>query len=1645
MAAPKSFGTQPLRRHTATSLGSANPNDHHACVTTTEAELAPLVLRGDFQVCVLGPLELRYEGRLVEVTGVARNLLALLARTPGQVVPLASIASGLWGELIPEAAEKAVAAYVARLHKALDLGADGVDPATVVVGNDSGYLLAIDPSHVDVTDFERLVVEGQRALTVGQPALAVTRLDTALRMWRGNAYSDLGGQPFARTEAARLAHLRLCAIESRVDALLALAAPSAPPELADELWTLVGNHPNRERLWTQLVTVLHRLGRRADALAAFQQARTRLAEDFGVEPGAELRAAERGVLDGDPALDGRPLTPAVLPEALSSRVTECVGRDEELAWLDSALDTAAVRRGQARLIIGTAGIGKTRLVVELAHRAAQRGVTVRYGQRAGCMEALVAAPDRLTLVILDDLDEAGREEQSRVISFIRATTSRAALTVVTATDVVRVGELGALPKLVLTPLGDRAVADIVRHYAPGTTEATAVTAMANARGVPVRLHRTASEWAFARAGRRIDRAVADAAEPQRWLAAVREEVVAGVMDLEHVRTKARVLRRNARDVAACPYPGLVRFDRGDADVFHGRESLVAELIARLVAMPLLAVVGPSGSGKSSVVRAGLLPALAAGVLPESGLRPQVIVTPSTAGDLSDHLSPSREAAPVLVVDQFEEVFTALDSARRATFVAMLVSAARAGRATVVLTLRSDHYARCSDFPALSHLVTANTVLVPPLTPEEVRRAVQRPAALAGLSIEDGLVDLIVAEARTVADGRPGMISLPHLAALLRRMWEHRSGRTLTVASYRDSGGIAGAVEAAAEAAFAGLASDTERDAARRMLIRLADINPEPGPVAAPVDRAGLESSGGPNAAAVLDALVAKRVVAVSEVGVQVAHQTVVTHWPRLHAWLEDESVGRQLRARLTPAASSWAASGGGRQSLYQGAHLAATQAWAAEHPSEVSGVERAFLAASQDATRIVDVRRGASVRRLRQLLAVSCLVLAVAVAGAVVTLTRQHRAGVASVGTDAARLTALSLAEPDPRQAVLLGLAAIALEDSPTARGAVLNALLRTPDLVAVNTVEGRATAIALSPDAGTVAVAAEAGPILLWDATTLRETGRLDLPGHQPVRDLEFTPDGRRLVSWGGPTAWADSRSQPPAIVVWDLAAKAPISTPFGEAHIEAGGGLLADGVTLVVNQRDADGTVAPVAWNIDSRTPSTAYALPTADASRVVVTPDGRHVLALTPTGALVIDASTGASRPIEDVTGPAELSPSGDTLIAADGVAVAVWEAGMGRRRSTARGLASPVVGLAFAADGKAFAAGGADGSVLVWDAATARVSRQWRLPSGPARVLRFAADGRTLLAGGGDGTVYALDLTGRRGLAGRLGAPVSAEFAFVSAGTAAGQFIYRDAEGVHVHDSVAGRDVGRTVEVGPAVRLAAAGEYLAGVLPAGGGQVWDLRTGTKVADLPIAGGGAGWSVAIDAAGQRVAIGERSSAGSGVVKVFSLRTGAPTGPTFSVPRLGAGLAFSPDGRLLAAGIAGEDDTTTTGHVRVWSVADSAEAALLAVPSAGAEAIAFSPDGRWLAAGPVLFDAAAWTPVVQLPSGQTGDAGGLAALAFGPDPSGALALLLASTDGVLLRADPDPATWLGQACAYIGRDLTLTQWQTYLPDRPYRQVCPA
>ncbi len=1350
-------------------------------MTTTHDAPAATASAVEWHLNVLGPVELCLDGRPVAVTGPARTLLAILSRAPGQWVSVETAILAFWGGSPPDAAEKRIAEYAARLAKALAPAGD--DTASILTIEPTGLRLGIDHSNVDLTRFERLSAEGRRALSLGQPVLAVDRLNAALQLWRGDPYAGQT-EAFARAESSRLAELRLAALESRVDAQLAASAPGVPPALLAELQALVAEHPHRERLWVQLMTVFHRLGRDGDAIATNRQARARLLE-LGVSTGAELRAAERAIVANDPALSGTLVAPTPVPTELASTLPACVGRDEELAWLDAALDMAIARRGQARLIIGGQGIGKTRLVAEVARRAAARGVHIRYA-RERAEPALVAEPDRPSLVIVDDLDRGPREDLPRVLSFIRTTIDRPVLTLLTARNPVRVGELAGLPRLVLTTLDDQAIADIVRVYAPNTTDATAVAAMVNAGGVPARIHRAASEWAFARAGRRIDRAVADAAEPRRWTTSIREEIVAGVTELEHVRVQARVLRPTTREAPARPYKGLERYEASDADIFYGRERLVADLVARLVQAPLLAVVGPSGSGKSSVLRAGLVPALAAGVLPGSAQWRPTVVTPSTAGDLRTRLAANRVASTaespagpagqaedgesasgpggardLLVIDQFEEAFAQLDGDRRQAFLATVADLAGSDRAAVVIALRSDYYAQCAENASLSSLVTANTILVPTLSTEEARRAVERPAAAARLSLEDGLVDLLIEEMRDPA------LALSHLSAALLVLWQGRSGQALTIEALRASGGLAGAVAALAEPAYAALTMDADRRVFRQILVHLADPAVGHGPVGRRVPTAELERLAGGSFGA-LAMLERHGLLRFDGDVAEVVHETLFTHWPRLRGWLAEDAAERHHRTLIGAAASAWAAAGGPPDQLYRGAHLIVALDRAEKHPGELTGPERAFLTASHTAALAEEQRRRHSVARLRQFLAAAVLAVVVAVTGGVIAVIDQQRAGSASRAADARRLAAEALVEPDLRLAALLAVAATKLEDTPQIQAGVRSVLLRSPSVVAAAGTGGtnagtgadRMTAMALSPDGRLLAVGLASGSVLLYvsDPVSIDEgfgpPRRLEYPGHGPVNGIAFTPDGQRMVSWGGQMAPAGER--PASIVVWDVATASPVGDAFGEAWPDAGGGLLADGVTLVLKQRHPADERRPtiVAWNIDARTPSTAYELPTGPVGALTVAPDGNSVIVSVASRTLIVRPTTGATTELSGVDKASALSPDGTTLLVPDGADVVQRDATTNARRGEARRHTGDVLATAWAPDGRTFASVGADGLAVVWDATTRRPRATFTGHSKPLRLVAFATDGRTLFTAGEDGMLLAWDLTGTRGLGARL---------------------------------------------------------------------------------------------------------------------------------------------------------------------------------------------------------------------------------------------------------------------------------------------------
>jgi DNA-binding SARP family transcriptional activator/WD40 repeat protein len=1318
---------------------------------------------------VLGPVELSYDGTIVEITGLARTLLALLARTPGVEVSTASIVSSVWDDDPPEDAESAIAAGISRLRKALTVVAPEVNPTGVVVTMPAGYVLAISPANVDSESFERHVTDGQRALAIGQPALALTRLERALASWRGTAYEDYGDQPFAQMEAHRLSERRLDAVEARVEAMLALAAPRVPSDLLEELQRLVSEYPHREGLWAQLMLVQYRLGHRGESLAVFREAELRLAHEFTAQPGTALRTLERAVLDNSAELSGAPPQRFALPSALKSADPACVGRDEEVAWLLAGLDMAATRRGQARLVVGSPGIGKTRVIVEVAQRAAERGVVVRYARAdRGVSGALRVTPDLLNLLIVDDLDLASPEDLARVIEFVRALGDSPVFVLLSCRDHVRVGELSGLPKVVLTALADEAVADIVRVYAPNTSTPTAVSAMANAGGVPARLHRAASEWAFHRAGRRIDRAAASAPDTRRALEKIREEIIGGVADLEYVRVAARPLRPVVRDATVCPYKGLAPFEATDAPYFHGRRQAVAELVARMADLPLLALTGPRGSGKSSVLRAGLLPALAEGILPDSGHWRALLVTPSTATGLRERLaevpeaplpdpepdvepgspdSPTTElpvlvvdgdegeSAPpytVLVIDQFEQAYTVLDGDERSELLETVVAAARSGTVSVVLGLRSEFYPSVAAHPELADLVTANTVLLAPMTDDELWEAVVEPAAMVGISVELTLAETLVAVAP-----EPGLAAL---SLTMQRLWRVRDGHLLTLASYHSGPGLPNIIAATGEAALAELGSEETRAAAGSILANLATRSSDELLVARSMPTSELLALAGAGGADALRVLVNRELVTVTDGVAEIAHEELMVGWPRLRDWLDEASAQRNLRAHLRRSAAAWSGQTG---EIYRGARLAAALDYAETHRDDLSGVELDFLNAGRRAILAEELRRRRRVVRLSRALVALSLVLAAAIAAGVLVFIAWRDATAANTRTDAARVGQAALGEPNLRRALLLAVAAARLDPGVTAP--LEQVLGRSPNLVA--RAGDQVTAVAVSPDGGTVAAGTADGAVWLRRAGSLGDPVRLSYPEPVPVVGLAFSADARRLISWAGSADHATAA----AIMVWDLARHAADGAAFGQAWPGPGGGLLADGSTLVLDQLNAAGGHAVVAWSLDSRTPSTAYDLPAGVRGDVLVSADGSVIAYATATGTAVVRIADRQQWDLPGVAHPSALNDDGTRLLAVQGHDVKVWDVAGGRAIGVVHAGAD-VKATAWAGDGHAFASVDQSGAILAWDADKLADTGTLSAAGSAVSALSFGPDGM-LYSAGADGLV-AWDLSGVRGVGSRL---------------------------------------------------------------------------------------------------------------------------------------------------------------------------------------------------------------------------------------------------------------------------------------------------
>jgi hypothetical protein len=464
--------------------------------------------------------------------------------------------------------------------------------------------------------------------------------------------------------------------------------------------------------------------------------------------------------------------------------------------------------------------------------------------------------------------------------------------------------------------------------------------------------------------------------------------------------------RRARKVVAgarsgeCPYPGLFSFTREEAAWFFGRDQLTADLVGlldeRLRTGGLQVVVAPSGAGKSSLIHAGLLARLDEGALPGSSAWLTLTLTPTAdpmaalaaavaeltgaaprtcapdpqvlLDSVGDRIDGEKSAVRVVVVvDQFEELFTlCADEQTRRTFIELLHDLAEA-RVLVVLGVRVDFYAACADHPRLRKALQDRPLVVGPMVEDELREAVLFPAQSVGLDVEDGLIELLLRDLADTEGGAsaPGTARyeagrLPLLAHALRSTWQQRHGHILSVDGYLATGGIHRAVAKTAEEVFSGL-DEVGRRVARTLFLRLVKIGDGGSDTRRRVARAellrGLDID---VASPVVDAFTQKRLLTRDQDTVEITHEALLRAWPQLTKWIGEDRAGHLIRQNLDDDAADWDRNHRDPSTLYRGSRLEAARAWAAATPNhaDLSPTASAFLAASTHQS-----HRAARVRR----------------------------------------------------------------------------------------------------------------------------------------------------------------------------------------------------------------------------------------------------------------------------------------------------------------------------------------------------------------------------------------------------------------------------------------------------------------------------------------------------------------------------------------------------------------------------------------------------------------------------------------------------------------------------------------------------------
>lgn len=1089
------------------------------------------------------------------------------------------------------------------------------------------------------------------------------------------------------------------------------------------------------------------------------------------------------------------------------------------------------------------------------------------------------------------------------------------------------------------------------------------------------------------------------------------EAVTRLLDLA-----ANVRREDAPGLGLCPYKGLNYFDEADADLFVGREVLTTRLTERVLSLAssdvegqsrFLAIVGASGSGKSSLVRAGLVSALrwnktstdwyihvlTPTAHPLENLAAALTDSISGTASLMDDMARDPRSLPIfakrklghtngrcilLVIDQFEELFALCRSEEeRASFIGNLLTAASEtdGPVIIIITLRADFYSHCANYPALREALAHNQEYIGAMSSDELRRSIEEAARRGRWELEPGLVNLLLHD----VGHEPG--ALPLLSHALFETWQRRRGRLMTMSGYASSGGVRGAIAETAETVFSDQFTHEQRAIARRIFLRLTELGDEAGTAdtrrRATFDELILRPEEAATTHAVLKALADARLITTTEHAAEVAHEALIREWPTLHGWLEENREELRLHRQLTETTQDWSSMDHDPDLLYRGARLAQTREWAITHASEMNELEHEFLNASiafnereleereEQRQKELDAAQKLATsekrraeeqtsfskqlrRRARYLM--SAFVVALVLALASLFFSRQSQIATRLATSRELAAAAISNLDVDPELSILLALQAESTTHTPEAENALHRSILASRTVLVVHN-DAPVWDVTFSPDGKRFATTGQDETAKVWDA----KTGKLllTLTGHtDQTAGIVYSPDGKRIA-----TTSNDHTAR-----IWDAETGQLLLTLPDTKGVRRSA-FSPDGTRLVTVGADETAKL----WDTTTGRELLTFTGHDDFINDVAFHPDGRRVATSSHDGTVRIwDATTGEESLVLSVASEfgkmllgVAFSPDGKRLaVVNDGMyPVKIWDAATGEVFFSGNpGHTVPPNDFAFSPYGKLAVTAGDDQKAKVWDTTTGRVLYTLSGHTESIISAAFSPDGTQVATAGSDGTARIWDITPATEILFIPFAHPEINWSGWLNYNPDGTRIVTDYtdSNARVWDAVSGKELmqlrGLTSDTGAfQPSYSPDGKWIAAGNDDNEIMVWDTQTGKQRTTLA---GFKGWAhqIAFSPDGTHLASandndGMRTSNIAGTITIWDVAS-AKLLLTMQVSTLGTtSVAYSPDGQYLISG-------DWEGLGTVWDASTGSKLHILP-HQAPVTAVSYSPDGKTVATG--------------------------------------------------------------------------------------------